>query len=85
MGSEDAIVPDDLPEVIVEAGSPVTASTAKYHGTIRERKKQLILQELQKTDGNYIEAARSLGIHPNSLLRLIRNLDLKAAVKAGLP
>jgi transcriptional regulator with GAF, ATPase, and Fis domain len=83
MGSEDTIVPDDLPEAIVEAGSSVTASTAKYHGTIRERKKDLILLELQKANGNYIEAARSLGIHPNSLLRLIRNLDLKSAVKAG--
>jgi transcriptional regulator with GAF, ATPase, and Fis domain len=84
MGSEDMIMPDDLPEAVLEAGSTVTASTDKYHGTIRERKKQLILQELQKANGNYIEAARALGIHPNSLLRLIRNLDLKSAVKAGL-
>jgi Nif-specific regulatory protein len=85
MGSEDMIEPDDLPEAVLEARSPATASAAKYHGTIRERKKQLILQELQKASGNYIEAARALGIHPNSLLRLIRNLDLKSAVKAGLP
>jgi Nif-specific regulatory protein len=85
MGSEDMIVPDDLPEAVLEARSPATASTAKYHGTIREGKKQLILQELQKANGNYVEAARALGIHPNSLLRLIRNLDLKSAVKAGLP
>jgi transcriptional regulator with GAF, ATPase, and Fis domain len=83
MGSEEMIIPDDLPEAIVDASSPVTASTAKYYGTIKERKKQLVLQELQKANGNYIEAARSLGIHPNSLLRLIRNLDLKSAVKAG--
>ena len=85
MGSEDMIVSDDLPEAIVEGAAPLVGSTAKYHGTIKERKKQLILQELQKANGNYIEAARSLGIHPNSLLRLIRNLDLKSAVKAGLP
>lgn len=85
MGSEDALVPDDLPEAVLDAGSPGSAATATYHGSIRERKKQLILQELQKANGNYIEAARALGIHPNSLLRLIRNLDLKSAVKAGLP
>ena len=34
-------------------------------------------------NGSYIEAAKALGMHPNSLLRLIRNLDLKA-VKAGM-
>lgn len=85
MGSEDMIVSDDLPEAIVEGAASFAGPTAKYHGTIKERKKQLILQELQKANGNYIEAARALGIHPNSLLRLIRNLDLKSAVKAGLP
>jgi transcriptional regulator with GAF, ATPase, and Fis domain len=43
----------------------------------------LILQALQQANGNYIEAAKALGMHPNSLLRLVRTLDLKA-VKAGL-
>ncbi len=79
LGSADVILPDDLPETIVETSSPVPATTAKYHGAIRETKKQLILQALQQASGSYIEAARSLGMHPNSLLRLIRNLDLKAA------
>jgi hypothetical protein len=32
---------------------------------------------MQQGNGNYIEAAKILGIHPNSLLRLIRNLGLK--------
>ena len=41
------------------------------------------MQTLQQANGNYIEAAKTLGMHPNSLLRLIRNLDLKA-VKAGM-
>ena len=36
---------------------------------------------MQQANGNYIEAARTLGLHPNSLLRLIRNLGLKAATK----
>jgi Nif-specific regulatory protein len=84
LGSTDSILPDDLPEAVLEAGSPLTASNAKYLGTIKDTKKQLILQALQQADGGYIEAAKALGMHPNSLLRLIRNLDLKAAVKAGL-
>jgi transcriptional regulator with GAF, ATPase, and Fis domain len=83
LGSTDSILPDDLPEAILEAGSAATTSTDKYHGNIKETKKQLILQALQQAKGNYIEAAKTLGMHPNSLLRLIRNLDLKA-VKAEM-
>ena len=81
LGSTDSILPDDLPEAVLEAGSTATASTDKYHGNIKETKKQLILQALQQANGNYIEAAKALGMHPNSLLRLVRNLDLKG-VKA---
>src|SRR5713101_6302437 len=82
LGSTESILHDDLPEAVLEAGSPLTASTAKYLGTIKDTKKQLIRQALQQANGGYIEAAKALGMHPNSLLRLIRNLDLKAAVKA---
>ncbi len=83
LGSTESILPDDLPETIVEGCPESPASTDKYHGTIKETKKQLILQALQHANGNYIEAAKTLGMHPNSLLRLIRNLDLKD-VKAGM-
>jgi transcriptional regulator with GAF, ATPase, and Fis domain len=83
LGSTDSILPDDLPETVLEAGSTTVASTDKYHGSIKETKKQLILQALNQANGSYTEAAKTLGMHPNSLLRLIRNLDLKA-VKAGM-
>jgi transcriptional regulator with PAS, ATPase and Fis domain len=83
LGSTDSILPDDLPEAVLEAYSSAPASATKYHGTIKEAKKQLVLQALQQANGSYLEAAKALGMHPNSLLRLIRNLDLKA-VKAGM-
>jgi transcriptional regulator with GAF, ATPase, and Fis domain len=81
LGSTESILPDDLPEALLEAGSPATESSAKYHGGIREVKKQLVLEALQQADSNYIAAAKALGMHPNSLLRLIRTLGLKAAVR----
>ena len=34
---------------------------------------------LAQSKGNYTEAAKTLGIHPNNLHRMIRTLDLKAA------
>ncbi len=83
LGSTDSILPDDLPEAVLEAGSTAPASSDRYHGAIKDARKQLVLEALQQANGSYIEAAKALGMHPNSLLRLIRNLGLKA-VKAGI-
>jgi transcriptional regulator with GAF, ATPase, and Fis domain len=83
LGSADVILPEDLPDDLLETISPATAPAAKYHGALKDTKKQLILQALQKSNGSYIEAAQLLGVHPNSLLRLIRKLGLKDVVKAG--
>jgi len=83
MGSSDVILPEDLPEAVLDTSSAAETSTAKFVSGVKDTKKQLILTALQQTSGSYIEAAKILGMHPNSLLRLIRNLDLKAAVKAG--
>jgi transcriptional regulator with GAF, ATPase, and Fis domain len=85
MGSGEMLMLEDLPEAVLEGGAGDSDPAAKYHGAIKESKKQVVLQALQQAGGNYIEAARILGIHPNSLLRLIRNLDIKAAVKAAAP
>ena len=43
----------------------------------REAKKKLILNAIERARGNYTEAAKLLGVHPNYLHRLIRNLSLK--------
>jgi transcriptional regulator with GAF, ATPase, and Fis domain len=84
LGTADVILPEDLPEAVLEAGSTSPASNAKYQDAIRDFKKQLVQRALQQGNDNYLEAARALGMHPNSLLRLIRNLGLRAA-KAGVP
>jgi DNA-binding NtrC family response regulator len=85
LGSADSILPDDLPEAILEGGAPTADQAGKYHGAVKESKKRLILQALQQANGSYIEAAKALGIHPNSLLRLIRNLNIKIEAKAAPP
>ena len=79
LGVSDMILPDDLPDGMLEAGANTSGAGPQYLGTIKETKKALVLQALQQANGNYIDAAKILGMHPNSLLRLIRNLDLKAA------
>ncbi len=77
LGSTESILPEDLPESILEetaaSGEPVSA----LHDGIREAKKTLIERAIEQADGNYTEAAKILGVHPNHLFRLIRTLNLK--------
>ncbi len=75
---------DDLPEGIIEAGSS-SNEVASYHSALKEVKKQLIQKALQAAGGSYLDAAKALGLHPNSLLRLMRNLKVKAAAKSVNP
>ena len=77
LGSSDLILPEDLPESILEKASPAVASEDTFHDAVRESKKQLIMTAVEQANGNYTEAARLLGLHPNYLHRLIRNLELK--------
>ena len=60
------------------------AHEGKYHANVKELKKQLILDAVEQTRGNYVEAAGILGVHPNYLHRLIRNLGLKEALNDTL-
>jgi transcriptional regulator of acetoin/glycerol metabolism len=46
-----------------------------------QTKKQIILKAIEEAKGNYTEAAKLLGVHPNYLHRLIRNLNLRAQLK----
>jgi Nif-specific regulatory protein len=83
LGSSDIILPDDLPETVVEMGSSASSLKAHYHAAITDFKKQLVREAFREAKGNYLEAAKTLGMHPNSLLRLIRNLDIRADLKIG--
>jgi len=81
LGSSDVILPEDLPEAMLETAAPVQAAITRYQDAINETKKRLIVDALTQAGGNYTEAARALGVHPNYLHRLIRNLNLKASLK----
>ena len=77
MGSSDAVLLEDLPESLLEQESPAEMHEGKYQASLKELKKQLIIDAVEQTSGNYVEAAGILGVHPNYLHRLIRNLGLK--------
>jgi transcriptional regulator with PAS, ATPase and Fis domain len=75
--SGEVILPEDLPESILESGPPTGVGMGSFYQALREMKKQLILQAIQTSGGNYTEAAALLGIRANNLHRLIRQLDLR--------
>ena len=80
LGTGEEIVPDDLPEALLEV--PAAESDGiTYHDQINQLKKRMILDAVKQGKGNYTEAAKLLGVHPNYLHRLIRNLDLKPELK----
>jgi two-component system response regulator HydG len=76
MGTTEAILPEDLPDPIVEPRLP-PAESGSFHGVLLAAKKRLIVDTFRECRSNYTETARRLGLHPNYLHRLIRNLDLK--------
>ncbi|HEX8191177.1 MAG TPA: sigma 54-interacting transcriptional regulator [Pyrinomonadaceae bacterium] len=88
LGSTDRILPEDLPETVLDAapdppspGADAAPPVTRYHDALREAKRQLILRSLEQSAGSFTEAARLLGVHPNYLHRLIRNLNLRPEIK----
>ena len=84
MGSSDAVLLDDLPESLLEQSPAEDVAEGKYHANVKDLKKRLILDAVEQTGGNYVEAAGVLGVHPNYLHRLIRNLQLKEEINQVL-
>lgn len=84
MGSSEMVLLEDLPESLLEQNAPEEMHEGQYHASVKELKKRLILDAVEQTGGNYVEAARILGVHPNYLHRLIRNLGMKEDLNRAL-
>ncbi len=80
LGNSEMILPEDLPESLLERTPQPEMTEAKYHAAVKELKKNLIIEAVEQTH-SYADAARFLGVHPNYLHRLIRNLELKESLK----
>jgi transcriptional regulator with GAF, ATPase, and Fis domain len=81
LGATDFILPEDLPDALHEASAPPNITPTAYHSATRDAKKQIVLQALEESGGNFTQAAKQLGIHPNNMHRLVRNLGLKPQLK----
>lgn len=76
LGTTEWILPEDLPESLLET-KMIAGSMTTYHAAVVQNKKQIIARALEEAKKDHTEAARLLGIHPNYLQRLIRNLNLE--------
>ena len=76
LGSSACILPEDLPEAVLESGVMPATESPTFYESVKESKRVLIKRALERSGGNYTEAARLLGIHANNLHRLIKNLNL---------
>jgi transcriptional regulator with GAF, ATPase, and Fis domain len=84
MGSPEMVQLEDLPESLLEQAPAEDMTEGRYQASVKAVKKQLIIDAVEQTNGNYVEAAVILGMHPNNLHRLIRNLGLKDAINEKL-
>ena len=86
LGSTELILPEDLPEAVLEKAPGTDIPVTKFYEALKEElKKGLVLKAVKAVEpagGNYTKAVESLGIHPNNLHRLIRELDLKPGLKS---
>jgi Nif-specific regulatory protein len=80
LGSTPEILIEDLPESILDAAALAEIPGA-YQRSVIDAKRESIIAAYRQAGGDYKGAAKLLGVHPNYLLRLIRNLGLKEAVK----
>jgi transcriptional regulator with GAF, ATPase, and Fis domain len=82
VGSAPQIESEDFPEAI-PLGAHTTEPYLHYHAAVAQARRSIILEAFASAEGSHTEAARILGIHPNNLHRMIRELGLREQI-AGM-
>lgn len=77
LSSTDSIELEDLPEAVIEKWVPAQSSSPRLYELLKTYRRKIILEAIEKAGGNYTAAAGALGIHPNNLHRMMRNLGLR--------
>ncbi len=78
LGTSEWATLEDLPEALLERRSfSANSGAPSYQDKLLQFKKGLVLKAFEGTKGNYNEAASRLGLNPNHLYRLVKNLNLK--------
>jgi len=82
LGASDIILPEDLPESVLESASasaPASGIPHNYQEAVLDAKRRVVRDALERAGGVYTEAAKLLDIHPNYLHRLVNSLGLRSS------
>jgi two-component system response regulator HydG len=79
-GSTEGILPEDLPESVLPLDDSPDGLAPRYHRAVNQARREAILQAYRQAQWDQAGAAALLGLHPQSLDRLVRMLDVQAAV-----
>ena len=75
----EEITPPDLCIALEDAGEEVaTPEEEKFHESVRDHKRAIILRAIRKSGGSKTKAAEMLGLQPTYLSRLIRILKVES-------
>jgi transcriptional regulator of acetoin/glycerol metabolism len=80
LGTDELLRREDLPDEVLAARAPEKGNpdTGTFEDRIVATKRKLIVDAYEQANGDHQTAARLLGVHANSLHRLVRNLRLKS-------
>jgi Nif-specific regulatory protein len=81
LGQSEELLAEDLPETILgPAAATAVAAPGALGTSVIRTKRELILAAWRESGGDHNQAAARLKIHPNSLRRLIRMLNLRESL-----
>lgn len=83
LGETAWVLPEDLPDNILDTAP--AHSLPPFQASVGDAKRDAIVHAWREARGDYKQAALHLGLHPNSLLRLIRQLRLRECLAAAVP
>jgi two-component system response regulator HydG len=82
LGVSDMILAEDLPDSLREEKSAEKQEgAAALNLAVNAAKRAAVLRAYEATGNDHLRAAELLGVHPNYLYRLIRNLDMQSMVR----
>ncbi len=79
LGESEVVCPEDLPDEVVEGSTDIPSS---FQVALHDFKQKLILEAYRKAGRDYGTTAELLGVHINSLHRMIRRLGLKERLES---
>jgi len=77
LGQGPRITSQDLPPTFFAPSPTAPTNSISYHEALEAHRKQLIVQALERAQGNRAAAAKALGLHRTHLMKLMKSLGIE--------